>query len=532
MHAPRLLLLLALAVLPGAVRAGTEVAPIPELPIAVTIRRAPPALPLGPDEEPAVPVSPSVREALKKVGWKVLKDGGLERLDGADKGFIPLQYLSMADLTWRNGELIFARTPMPVSHEMFAPMLKGLSSFTSAASVERAKAGSALAAWGFPPSVDGRRLYNPGGEATYYGIMLHSFFASKPDLVARLGVERTSQALDLLDEAFFHAFRKQAPDVAQVSLDRARVILFAPARGGETPLGAPSLKARPDPAAMLKDYKTRIQAEADAALKAGDEVRRKDSVEALAVLNTLERQRMNHSLDLAVVPEPGKAPADEPLPGPEPEYTPLASGLPGVLRVLERVNGKPLTSDQQENLIRSFPMGDLVWRMGAQDLWRQGLTGKGVRVAVIDEGVAENQELDAAVKARVNLTSQRGEGSVGDHGTHVAGIIHALAPDAELRSYAALASDGSNPMLREFSDAPIINAIHRAVKDGNHVINMSLGSAAGPSADMARVVEEYASKGVIFLIATGNSRAKDGGVGAPSSAPSAISVGSLNAAGR
>ncbi len=533
MLTPRLLLILALAGLPGLARAGTEVAPVPpDLPVAVPSRPSKLGPLLGPDEEPAVAVSAPVREALKKVFWRVKGDGGLERVEGADKGFIPPLYLTMAGLSWRNGELIFSGTPSPVSHEMFAPMLKGLSTFVSAATVERAKAGSALAAWGFPPSVDGRRLYNPGGDATYYGIMLHYFFAPKPDLVAKLGVERTSQALDLLGLAHYHAFRKQAPDVAQVTLDRVRAILFTSARGGETPLGSPALKALPDPAAMLKDYKTQLMAEAEAALKAGDDVRRKDSIEALMVLNTLEKQRMNRSLDLAVVPEPGKAPAYEPE-GPEPAgYVPLASGLPGVLRVLERINGKPLTSDQQENLIRSFPMGDLVWRMGAQNLWRQGLTGKGVKVAVIDEGIAENQELDAAVKGRVNLTSQRGEGSVGAHGTHVAGIIHALAPDAELRGYAALASDGSNPMLREFSDEPIINAIHRAVKDGNQVINMSLGSAAGPSADMARVVEQYASKGVIFLIATGNSRAGDGGVGAPSSAPSAISVGSLDAAGR
>lgn len=535
MLAPRLLLILALAGLPGLARAGTETAPVPELP------RIKPSVPLGPDAEPAVVVSPASAAALEKAGWKVDKDGGLVRAEGADKGVIPKDYLVKAGLEWKEGVLKFSGSPEAVPHEMFAPLLKGLSSFTAAARVERAKAGAALAAWGFPPSVDGRRLYNPAGDATYFGIMLHSIFASKPDQVAKLGVERASQALELLEHAYGQAFHKQAPDIAQTDLDRARLILFSPARGGETPLGSPALKARPDPAAMLKGYKAQLEAEAAAAALAGDDGRRKDSAEALAVLNTLERQRLNRSLDLGEVPEPGKEKKEEPLaacppPGAaekkEEPYAPLASGLPGLLRVLDRINGAPLTPDQQETLIKSFPMGDLVWRMGAQDLWKQGLTGKGVKVAVIDEGIAEHPELEGSVKGRANFTAERGKGAVGSHGTHVSGIIHALAPDAELRGYAVFSGDGSNRALRENPEQAIINAIHRAVKDGNQVINMSLGSGEGPSAQLARVVEEYASKGTIFLVAAGNSRNYSGGIDAPSSAPSAITVGSLDSAGR
>ncbi len=536
MLAPRLLLVLALAGFPAGVWAGTETAPIPDLP-AIKAKA------VGPDVEPAVVVSSPTLKALEKVGWKVLPDGGLERVEGADKGLIPKEYLVKASLEWKYGVLMFAKSPEAVPEQMFAPILKGLSSFTAAARVDRAKAGAALAAWGFPPSVDGRRLYNPAGDATYFGLMFYSFFESKPDKVAELGVERTSQALDLIGHAYGQAFYNQAPDIAQIDLDRARVLLFAVRRGGETPLGFPIMKARPDSAAMLKDYKAKLEAEADAALKAGDEVRRKDSIEALAVLNNLERQRSHQSLDLTAVPEPGKEKKPEPAAAcpiqpcadagkkKEEPYAPLASGLPGLLRVLDRI-GTPLTRDQQENLIKAFPMGDLVWRMGAQDLWRQGLTGKGVKVAVIDEGIAVHPELEGSVKARVNLTAERGKGAVGSHGTHVAGIIHALAPDAELRGYAVFSGDGSNRALSENPEQPIIDAIHRAVKDGNQVINMSLGSGDGPSNALARVVEEYASKGVIFLIAAGNSRNMSGGIDSPSSAPSAITVGSLDTAGR
>lgn len=530
MLTPRLLLILALACFPAGVHAGAETAPIPDLPaVKGTVPAKTPA-------EPAVVVSTPTAAALEKVGWKALKDGGLVRVEGAGKGVIPKDYLDKANLEWKDGALIYSGSPEAVPYGMFPPILKGLSSFTSAARVERAKAGAALAAWGLPPSVDGRRLYNPAGDATYYGIMMHSILASRPEQVAKLGVERTAQALDLIDHAYAQAFSKQAPDIAQTDLDRARLILFAAPRGGETPLGSPAMKARPDPAAMLKDYKGKLQAEADAALKAGDMVRRKDSVEALAVLNNLEKQRSHASLDLTEVPEPVKEKKPDPAQHAEKKkevpYAPLASGLPGLLRVLDRINGTPLTPDQQENLIKAFPMGDLVWRLGAQDLWKQGLTGKGVKVAVIDEGIAEHPELDGAVKGRVNFTAERGKGAVGSHGTHVSGIIHALAPDAELRGYAVLASDDSNDALSEDTSEGIIKAIRRAVKDGNQVINMSLGTEEGPSSQLSRVVEEYASKGVIFLIAAGNSRDSSGGIAAPSSAPSAITVGALDSAGR
>lgn len=540
MFAPRLLLVLSLVAFPLGARAGTETAPLPDLPGVKVGALVPP----GPDIEPSVVPTDETHKALEKIGWKVDHDGGLSRIAGADKGVIPVDYIAKAALDWREGVLFFSSSPEAVPHDKLAPILKGLSTFTSAARVERAKAGAALAAWGFPPSVDGRRLYNPGGEATYYGIMLHAIFESKPDQVAKLGLERAAQALDLLEHAYGQAFHSQAADIAQVDIDRARVILFYPARGGETPLGSPALKARPDPAATLKGYKDQLEADAAAALTAGDEVRRKDSAEALAVLNTLEKQRLNRALDLTEVPAPGmEAPplhlgAGMIPPGGGPAnkqpYAPLASGLPGLLRVLDRVNGTPLTPDQQENLIKSFPMGDLVWRMGAQDLWKQGLTGKGVKVAVIDQGIAQHPELEGSVKGRTTLTAHRGKDTVGPHGTHVAGIIHALAPDAELRGYAVFGGGfmGGNDALREDPEQGLIDAVHQAVKDGNQVINMSLGSGQGPSNRLGRVVEEYASKGTIFLIAAGNSRNMTGGIDSPSSAPSAITVGALDSAGR
>lgn len=532
MHPPRLLLILALAASPLLSRAVTETAPKPELPSVDIIQ----SVMAGPDvepEKPGVQVNKDVAKALEKIGWKVEKDGSLTRKDGADKGLIPKGYLDKADLEWKDGFLIYSGSPQAVPSDLFARQLKGLWTFTDAARADRAKAGAALAAWGFSPSIDGKRIYNPNGEATYFGLMLFSIFTSKPDAVAKLGIERTSQALELLDHAYAQAFYHQAADIAQGDYERAKHLLFMAPRTGETPLGDPALKAKQDPAAMLKDYKAKLEADLAVATKAGDQNRRKDSAEALAVLNTLERQRLNASLDLAVVPVPAAGSHTQSVEEKKDEpYANLSGGLPTLLRVLDRVNGTPLTAEQKESVIKSFPMGDIVWRMGAQDLWQKGLTGKGVKIAIIDEGVAEHPELDGSVVSRQNFTAQRGKAAVGSHGTHVAGIIRALAPDAKLSSYAVLSGDGANPELKENPEQGIVKAVRAAVKDGNRVINMSLGSSQGPSAELARVVEEYASKGVIFVIAAGNSRNQSGGIDSPASAPHAITVGALDANGR
>ncbi|MFH1726671.1 MAG: S8 family serine peptidase [Elusimicrobiota bacterium] len=184
-------------------------------------------------------------------------------------------------------------------------------------------------------------------------------------------------------------------------------------------------------------------------------------------------------------------------------------------------------------------MGDSVWRMGAHELWRQGLTGKGVKVGVIDSGVGYHPDLEGVMGGLDetglprNYTTQTGPGEMGQHGTHVAGTIHALAPEAEIHSYKAI-DEGSfheNRMMSAQEETTvaksIMAAVDQAVKDGCHVINMSLGTRGLPSGDMAQKIEEHARNGVIFVISAGNEGG--GGIGTPSNAPSAITVGSLDA---
>ena len=470
---------------------------------------------------------------LASIGWKAVEEEALVRKTGADKGYVPGNYLKEADIEWKDGKLIFSGGE-GIDPKLLPMILDGLWVFVKAGTPPPLEVGNALAKMGLPPVIDGRKLVNPDGTATYYGQMLAMIYAEKPEALERAGAERLSQALDLLAHAREQAFSKQSADVAMTDVDRAKLMLFSPRRAGETPFGIKAYDALPG---TLETLEGRLRTDVTAAESAGDTVRAKESARALDVLRTLQRQKYHPKAGLPVVPKPGTAAPgdddDEPeAQGPTNEPNePLASGLPVVLRALDRINGKPLTPAQQENLIKSFPMGDLVWRLGAQDLWRQGLTGKGVQVAVIDSGIGRHDELADAVKTRVNMTADRGKALVDEHGTHVAGIIHAIAPDAQLHGYTVFANDAGNPDLKESPDPLIIKAIRRAVADGNTVISLSLGGGGSPSDVMAREIEKQAAKGVIFVVAAGNEHDKNG-VEAPSVASSALTVGALDGAGR
>jgi 23S rRNA pseudoU1915 N3-methylase RlmH len=496
------------------------------------------ALVVSPDDKEPEPKStpPTANAATKtmlaKIGWKAIDNDALVRLTGPEKGYIPGNYLEEAAIEWKKGDLSF-KGGNAIDPQLLPLILEGLWTFVSAGKMPPAEAGKALSVMGLPIVIDGRKLVSPDGSATYYGQMLRLIYSEKPDALKRASDERLSQALDLLLHAHEQAFEHQSPDVAKTDVDRAKLMLFAPARAGETPF---AVKPYEDIADQLDGFKTKLTADRDAAAVLGDTVREKDSAAALDVLNTLERQHYHAKADLPAVPKPGQPAAvksddDDDDPNHTPVNAPLSSGLPLVLKALDRINGKPLTPDQQENLIKSFPMGDLVWRMHAQDLWKQDLTGKGVKIAVIDGGIGPHSELATAVTSRTNMTADRGKALTDDHGTHVAGIIHALAPDAQINGYTVFGSDNANPALKEDSDALILKAIDKAVKDGNSIISMSLGGDGSPSDAVARKVEEYANKGVIFIVAAGNEHDKNG-VESPSLAPNAISVGALDNAGR
>jgi len=147
----------------------------------------------------------------------------------------------------------------------------------------------------------------------------------------------------------------------------------------------------------------------------------------------------------------------------------------------------------------------------AHDLSRGG----GTLVAVLDTGVQTDHPVlansidvlgydfvdnDLAPYETANGLDDDGDGRVDElygHGTHVAGIVHLVAPEARLLPLRVLNSDGRGNNFRTAS------AIVYATRRGADAINLSLGTPH-PSALLREVVGEAAQIGVVVVAAAGN----------------------------
>ncbi|WP_296138029.1 S8 family serine peptidase [uncultured Tessaracoccus sp.] len=191
-----------------------------------------------------------------------------------------------------------------------------------------------------------------------------------------------------------------------------------------------------------------------------------------------------------------------------------------------------------------------------------GLTGKGVKVGIIDSGidynhpdfggagvndertgfpgprvrfghdfVGDDYDSGSEDEARTVPRPDAFPDDCGGHGSHVAGIVGArgtvtgVAPEVTFGAYRVFGCDGSS------SSDIIVEAMERAYADGMDVVNMSLGAsyATWPSYPTAVAADRLVARGVAVVVSQGNEGA--GGTfsgGAPAVAHGVISVGSVD----
>ena len=137
------------------------------------------------------------------------------------------------------------------------------------------------------------------------------------------------------------------------------------------------------------------------------------------------------------------------------------------------------TADAIRQLVTSGPLAqiDREWAWG-------GSTGKGVRVAVVDSGIEHDHpalegcvrggvvvEFDENAPANVRIDPDDLPSDVAGHGTACAGIIHSIAPEAELYSVRVL---GRNMGGRAIQFA---GGLDWAIDNGMQVVNLSLSTS-------------------------------------------------------
>ncbi|GAA6618934.1 S8 family serine peptidase [Scytonema sp. NUACC26] len=166
----------------------------------------------------------------------------------------------------------------------------------------------------------------------------------------------------------------------------------------------------------------------------------------------------------------------------------------------------------------------------APEVWKQGYTGQGVVVAVLDSGVDRNHnDLQTNIWTNSKEIADNGiddddNGYIDDvygwnfdgdnkdtldtygHGTHVSGTIAGannnvgvtgIAYDAKIMAVKVLNDSGVG------SYAAIANGIYYAVNNGANVINLSLGGSSGDF--LLELALDYASsRGAIVVMAAGN----------------------------
>ncbi|MDM5153437.1 S8 family serine peptidase [Bacillus sp. DX1.1] len=223
-------------------------------------------------------------------------------------------------------------------------------------------------------------------------------------------------------------------------------------------------------------------------------------------------------------------------------------------------------------------MADSVPQIGVDKLHAENITGKGIKVGVLDTGIDYNHpDLKDAYKGyrtkqgefpnKIDPNAVKGWDFVNNdadpmettykdwqnsggapefnngsayytsHGTHVAGTIAAgkknevdyavqgVAPDVDLYAYRVLGPYGSG------QTNGILAAIDKAVKDDMDVINLSLGASINdPLYPTSVAVNNAMLAGVVAVVAAENTGPEEGTIGSPSAAALPITVGASDAA--
>lgn len=180
-----------------------------------------------------------------------------------------------------------------------------------------------------------------------------------------------------------------------------------------------------------------------------------------------------------------------------------------ILSIEEDIEVKAHSVIPSSQPVIRHPGGSVRWNMDmvrADRVWNSGSFGSGVKVAILDTGIA----------AHVNLRTYGGVSFIptepdfrdGDgHGTHCAGVvagkgrndIFGVAPGAELYAVKVLDSAGNG------EGSGIVAGMDWCISAGMNVISMSLGSPDTPRSFYANAIRKCQARGILVVCSAGNS---------------------------
>jgi subtilisin len=166
----------------------------------------------------------------------------------------------------------------------------------------------------------------------------------------------------------------------------------------------------------------------------------------------------------------------------------------------ESVRAHEADEEEDELPAWSLPAGavdriaiDLQWPERVDREWAfGGATGRGIRVCILDSGVEFGHPLVGDLAGAVSIAldedgrpvaTEDGEGDLCGHGTACAGVVRAIAPEADLYSVRVLGAGFTG------SGGILLGGLRWAVEQGFDVINMSLSTT---KRQFAEVLHELA----------------------------------------
>lgn len=196
----------------------------------------------------------------------------------------------------------------------------------------------------------------------------------------------------------------------------------------------------------------------------------------------------------------------------------------------ERENAAYVNSRHHPNrrLLRATIPRQITSMLKADGLWAMSVTGKGIRVAVFDTGLAKNHPHFKRVKERTNWTNEKSLDDGVSHGTFVAGVIASskeclgFAPDAELHIYRVF----TNKQVSYTSW--FLDAFNYAILKKIHVLNLSIGGPDFMDHPFVDKVLELTANKVIMVSAIGNDGPLYGTLNNPGDQSDVIGVGGMN----
>jgi membrane-bound transcription factor site-1 protease len=183
-----------------------------------------------------------------------------------------------------------------------------------------------------------------------------------------------------------------------------------------------------------------------------------------------------------------------------------------------------ITSIRNKTVISRFISSSI-----GSDIFNDGFTGKGIKVAVFDTGTNDNHPHFNNVKQIFDWTNEHSKNDSVGHGSFVAGVISGIYKDCP-----GLAPDADLYIFRVFTSNQLsytswfLDAFNYAIFLGINVINLSIGGPDHGDRPFIEKINEVTANGIVLVSAIGNDGPRWGTLYSPADQIDVVGVGGWN----